>query len=203
MLENGEMDNASFKSSHSSSSEAEDDGFLPPKEGDLLMVRRLMGSLCKDKDDTQRKNIFHSRCLVNGKVCSLIIDGGSCINVASTRLVEKLGLKTTPHPKPYKLQWLSDNGELVVDKQVLLTFSIVRYVDELLCDMVPMEARHVLLGKPWQYDRDVVHNRVTNRYSFLHKGKKVVLLPLSPSEVCEDQTKTHQQKPKPKKENKE
>ena len=126
---------------------------------------------------------------MNGKVCSLIIDGGSCTNVASTRLVEKLGLKTTPHPKPYKLQWLSDNGELVVDKQVLLTFSIGKYVDDVLCDMVPMEARHVLLRRPWQYDRDVVHNGVTNCYSFLHKGKKVVLSPLSPSEVCEDQIK--------------
>ena len=81
-------------------------------------------------DDTQRENIFHSRCLVIGKVCSLIIDGGSCANVASTRLMEKLGLKTTPHPKPYKLQWLSDNGELVVNKQVLLTFSIGKYVDD-------------------------------------------------------------------------
>ena len=121
-----------------------------------------MGSLCKDRDDTQRENIFHFICLVNGKVCSLIIDGGSCTNVASTRLVEKLGLKTTPHPKPYKLQWLSDNGELVVDKQVLLTFSIGKYVDEVLCDMVPMEVAHVLLGRPWQYDRDVVHNGVTN-----------------------------------------
>jgi len=146
-----------------------------------------MGSLCKDRDDTQNENIFHSRCLVNGKVCSLIIDGGSYTNVASTRLVEKLGLKTTPHPKPYKLQWLSDNGELVVDKQVLLTFSIGKYVDDVLCDMVPMEARHVLLRRPWQYDRDVVHNGVTNCYSFLHKGKKVVLSPLSLSEVCEDQ----------------
>ena len=52
MLENGEEDSESFKSSHSSSSEAEDDGFLPPEEGDLLMVRRLMESLCKDRDDT-------------------------------------------------------------------------------------------------------------------------------------------------------
>ena len=143
-----------------------------------------MGSLCKDKDDTQRENIFHSRCLVNGNVCSLIIDDGSCTNVASTRLTEKLGLKITPHPKPYKLQWLSDNGELVVDKQMLLTFSIGKYVDEVLCNMVPMEVAHVLLGRPWQYDRDVVHNGVTNRYSFSHKGKKVVLSPLSPSEVC-------------------
>ena len=90
---------------------------------------------------------------------------------------------------PFKLQWLSDNGELVVDKQVLLTFSIGKYVDDVLCDMVPMEDKHVLLGRPWQYDRDVVHNGVTNQYSFFHKGKKVVLSPLSPSEVCEDQIK--------------
>ena len=38
-------------------------------------------------------------------------------------------------------------------------------------------------ARPWRYDRVVVHNGVTNWYSFLHKGKKVVLLPLSPSEV--------------------
>ena len=39
MLENGEEDSESFKSSHSSSSEAEDDGFLPSKEGDFFMVK--------------------------------------------------------------------------------------------------------------------------------------------------------------------
>ena len=48
------MDSESSKSFHSSSSEVEDDGFLPPEEGDLLMVKRLMGNLCKDKDNMQR-----------------------------------------------------------------------------------------------------------------------------------------------------
>ena len=52
VLENREVDSESSKSSHSSSSEVEDDGFLPLKEGDLLLVRRHMGSLCKDRDDT-------------------------------------------------------------------------------------------------------------------------------------------------------
>ena len=51
-----------------------------------------------------------------GKICSLIIDGGSCTNVASQRLIEKLSLKTSSHPRPYKLQWLSENEELVVDR---------------------------------------------------------------------------------------
>ena len=52
-----------------------------------------------------------------------------------------------------------------------------------------MEASHLLLGRPWQSDRDVVHNGVTNGFSFVHKGQKVILKPLSPGEVCEDQIK--------------
>ena len=44
-------------------------------------------------DDTQRENIFHTKCTINGKLCSLIIDRGSCNNVASSRLVSKLNLE--------------------------------------------------------------------------------------------------------------
>jgi len=43
------------------------------------------------------------------------VDGDSCIDVASTIVVEKLGLSTTSHAKPYKLQWLSEEGEIVVN----------------------------------------------------------------------------------------
>lgn len=41
--------------------------------------------------------------MVDGKLCSLIIDGGSCVNVASTLLDDKLGVETTRHPSLYKL----------------------------------------------------------------------------------------------------
>ena len=54
--------------------------------------------------EQQRENIFHTRCHINNKVCSMIIDVGSCTNVASTTLVEKLNLLTLKHPRPYKLQ---------------------------------------------------------------------------------------------------
>ena len=85
----------------------------------------------------KRENIFHSRCQINNKTCSLIIDSGSCVNVASTRVTDKLGLKTITHAKP-KLSWLSEEGEINVDKQVLINFSIGNYKDEILCDLVPM-----------------------------------------------------------------
>ena len=76
----------------------------------------------------------------------MIIDGGSCTNVASTTLVEILGLPTIKHPRPYKLQWLNDSAEIRVTKQVLVAFSIGKYEDEVLCDVVPMQSGHLLLG---------------------------------------------------------
>ena len=62
--------------------------------------------------------------------------------------------------------------ELVVDRKVLICFSVGKYVDEILFYVVPMESSHLLLGRSWQYDRDVVHNGVTNKFSFVHKGQK-------------------------------
>ncbi|XP_052874540.1 uncharacterized protein LOC108481594 [Gossypium arboreum] len=163
-----------------SNSEVEED-LEQPVEGELLVIKRNL-SLQSVEDKQQRENIFHSRCQVQGKVCSIIIDGGSCTNMASTLMVEKLGLSTTKHPNPYKLQWLNDGGELKVTKQVLVSFSIGKYSDEVLCDVVPMHAGHLLLGRPWQFDRRVMHDGYTNRYSFKHLGKNVTLAPLTPKQ---------------------
>ncbi|XP_040990923.1 uncharacterized protein LOC121238148, partial [Juglans microcarpa x Juglans regia] len=86
-------------------------------------------------------------------------------------------------------QWLNDCGEVRVDKQVLVTFSIGKYQDEVLCDVVPMHAGHILLGRPWQYDRRVTHDGFKNMYSFEKEGKRIKLAPLTPSQVYEDQLK--------------
>ena len=87
----------------------------------------------KEEDiDQQRENIFHIHYHVTNKVCSLIIDGESCTNVASALLVEKLQLPKLKHLRPYKLQWLINSGEVRVQKQVLVSFSIRKYHDEVL-----------------------------------------------------------------------
>ncbi|KAH1194019.1 hypothetical protein GmHk_19G054917 [Glycine max] len=75
----------------------------PQEEGDLLMVRRLLRGQSYDLTQSQRENIFHTRCKIFYSTCSLIIDSGSCCNCCSTRLVSKLSLAITPHSKPYKL----------------------------------------------------------------------------------------------------
>uniref|UniRef100_A0A2N9GI96 RNA-directed DNA polymerase n=1 Tax=Fagus sylvatica TaxID=28930 RepID=A0A2N9GI96_FAGSY len=169
---------------------SDDDGVVYPVTGESLVARRALNTHIKvDDAEQQRENIFHTRCHVNNKVCSMIIDGGSCTNVASTILVEKLNLPTLKHSRPYKLQWLNDCGEVRVDRQVLVTFSIGKYLDEVLCDVVPMHAGHILLGRPWQYDRRVTHDGFKNMYSFVKGGKTIKLAPLTPSQVYEDQLK--------------
>ncbi|XP_048228310.1 uncharacterized protein LOC125369574 [Ricinus communis] len=40
-------------------------------------------------------------------------------------------------------------------------------------------------GRPWLYDRSIIHNGRTNAYSLVMDGKPYVLAPLSPKEVCE------------------
>ena len=139
--------------------------------------------------EQQRENIFYTRCHINNKVCSVIIDGGSCNNVASTTLVEKLNLPTLKHPRPYKLQCLNDCGEVKVNKQVLVSFSIGRYKVKVLCDVVPMYVGHILLGRPWQFDRKINHDGFKNRHSFAKDIKTITLVLLTPRQVYEDQMK--------------
>ena len=40
-----------------------------------------------------------------------------------------------------------------------------------------MDACHILLGRPWQFDRDAVHEGKRNVYSFEMKGKRHSLRP--------------------------
>ncbi|XP_074265628.1 uncharacterized protein LOC141588071 [Silene latifolia] len=154
-----------------------------PDTGHSLFLWRVMHSQQAPLEADQRSMIFRSRCTVQGRVCNLIIDGGSYTNVASTTMVSKLGLPTQEHPNPYKLRWLSKDSGVRVDKECIISFSIGKmYKDEVLCDVVPMDACHLLLGRPWEYDRNTTHQGKDNVYIFKHQGKKVTLTPLPPNQ---------------------
>ena len=109
------------------------------------------------------------------KVCVLLVDGGSCANVVSNEVVEKLNLHTLKHPQPYKRRRLNESGEVKVSKQVLISFSISQNKDEVMCDVIPMHVSHFLLGRPWQFDRRVMTNGFQNQYTFKHHDNKVDL----------------------------
>ena len=104
------LDNGDIESENSSDDEmspledCSDVNVVEPVKGDVLVTRRLLNMQPKvEGGEKQHEHIFHTRCHIKDKVCNLIIDSGSCTNVASTLLVEKLGLPTLKHPNPYRL----------------------------------------------------------------------------------------------------
>nr|GEV00955.1 hypothetical protein [Tanacetum cinerariifolium] len=156
-----------------------------------LVVRRSCLTPKADGDDWLKHNIFQSTCIILGKVCTFVYDSGSCDNLIAEEAVHKLGLKTENRPKPYKLQWLKKVREVTVSKRVHVPFSVrTTYKDNVWCDVVAMDAYHLLLGRHWEYDRDITHNRKTNNYSFLFGGVKITLMPNKPKEVVNKPTGT-------------
>jgi hypothetical protein len=148
--DNGDIESASDKSDCEGMPplvDSDGDELALPVEESLVIRRILQIQIKEDESNQQRDNIFCTRYVQN-KVCSLIIDSESCDNVCSTTLISKLNLCTVKHVKPYRLQWLNDSSEVKVTKQVVVPFFIRKYVDEVLCDMVPIQASHILLGRP-------------------------------------------------------
>ena len=161
---------------------------IQPDEGDNIcfVSRRVLSVAAVKEKNNQRHNLFQTRGTIKDKLCSIIVDKGSCNNIASQELVERMGLKQRRHPSPYKIQWLNECGTLRVSNIVTVPFSIGRYNDHVECDVVPMQACQLLLGRPWLYDRDVQICGCANKVVFIYKGDRITLLPLSPKEILKD-----------------
>ncbi|XP_076914146.1 protein FAR1-RELATED SEQUENCE 5-like [Bidens hawaiensis] len=68
-----------------------------------------------------------------GKVCTFVIDSGSCDNLISEEVVQKLALKTESHHKPYKLQWLK-KGESKRPSTLKIQLKAVEEIPSFLCE---------------------------------------------------------------------
>ncbi|XP_026415923.1 uncharacterized protein LOC113311300 [Papaver somniferum] len=157
----------------------------PPQRNFVRNTKDFLGMirpvLITEPCPTQRHNIFRSHCFIEEKLCTMIIDSGSTENYVSAKLVEKLGLPVTLHPKPYLVGWINISSTQQINHQCLVKFSFPGYSDYVLCDVINMTAENLLLGRPWHYDIRVVHNCYENTYTFVHEGFTKVLWPLQSS----------------------
>eukprot|EP00253_Pinus_taeda_P034934 PITA_34934 len=150
----------------------------PEMGEDLVLHKVLLKPVDESVEQTQRKALFRTICKSQGKCCKMIIDNGSTDNLVSTEMVENLGLKHLKHPSPYRVSWLQKGHQLLVDEQSEVEFQIGRYKDKIICDIMPMDVCHILLGRPWQYDRKVIHDGVMNCYKFEKDGVRHTLVPI-------------------------
>ena len=102
-----------------------------------LVAQRALSVQLSPAEYNQRHNLFQTKGVVKERSIRIIIDGGSCNNLASIDMVEKLSLTTRQHPHPYYIQWFDSTGRLKVTRTTRVHFTIGTYADFVDCDVVP------------------------------------------------------------------
>ena len=133
----------------------------------------------EDTNDWRRTTIFHTWTKIGDKNCKIIVDSESCVNVVSSSLVSKIGLKMVPHPSPYKVAWVNASS-IEVNERCLIPVQFATYKDKIWCDMISIDAGHVILGRPWLFYMDVTLWEKSNTCTFNHEGQQIKLIPSQP-----------------------
>ena len=73
---------------------------------------------------------------------------------------------------------MKDEHKIFVSEQHLVRLKIGPFTNEVLCDIMPMDCCHILLGRPWQFDRQDVYDGRVNKYTARKDKVTYTLLPL-------------------------
>ena len=120
------------------------------------------------------------------------MDSGSQKNLVSQEIVNRLKLVTTPHPQTYQLGWVQKDGpRILVSQRCLVTFSISEFKDIILCDVSPLDCLDLLLGLPYQSQRNVVYLAKARQYKLTKDGRTYIPTTPSPKASNKEQKMPH------------
>jgi hypothetical protein len=123
-----------------------------------------------------RSNLFHIRVIMKHTKIETLIDSGSQSNIISKEVVKNLGLNTKMHHIPYSLNWISKDHKFPITKKCIIKFEITsNYVDDVTCDVVPLETCGMVSGSPYLYDHKTIFYREHNQYHLFKKGNEYVV----------------------------
>jgi hypothetical protein len=70
----------------------------------------------------------------------------------------KVTTQDRKHPKSYKLNSLNQDTKVIIEKSCVVSFSISKIkFDNILCDVVSIDACHLFLRMTWQYDKNIIY----------------------------------------------
>ncbi|KAK1682332.1 hypothetical protein QYE76_043180 [Lolium multiflorum] len=110
-----------------------------------LVAQHVLSVQLSKAEHDQRHNLFQTRGIVKERAIRIIIDGGSCNNLASVDMVEKLSLPTRQRTHPYYIQWFESSRKLkefidVFPQDVPPGLPPIRGIEHQI-DLIPAPAR--------------------------------------------------------------
>jgi hypothetical protein len=87
---------------------------VEPLNGLNMQLKRVYGDACMTVERGQHWSLFQTQCMIKGKACKLMVDGGSYCNGISKAVVVTLGLSTWRTSEPKHVAWLNICGMLKV-----------------------------------------------------------------------------------------
>ena len=82
-----------------------------------------------EKEEWMQRDVFHTWCTSQCKVCKMIIDSGCFENLMSIKMVQKLCLETVPHPNPYQVCGLRKGVVIEASIWCLVSFPLVKLIN--------------------------------------------------------------------------
>ncbi|XP_071702891.1 uncharacterized protein [Rutidosis leptorrhynchoides] len=141
----------------------------------LALMAKTSGTPTRSEVD-EKEELFSLRIQVKHELVEAIIDMGSQKNLISANLVKQLGLETTPHPRPYVLGWIQQNTDTKVTHQCKFRFAITsKYIDEIVCEVVPLDICQVIFGSPYLWERNAIFFCREQRYQFEKDGQMFIV----------------------------
>jgi hypothetical protein len=139
-----------------------------------ITVVGLTGKIGDGYDSISK--LSHIRVIMKHTKIDTLIDSGSQSNLNLKEVVKKLGLNTKMNHKPYSLNGISKDHKFPITKQYIINFAITsKYVDEVICDVVPLETCGVVLGSPYLYDFKEIFFKEHNKYHLNKEGTQYVV----------------------------
>ncbi|KAJ9537524.1 hypothetical protein OSB04_030257 [Centaurea solstitialis] len=126
--------------------------------------------LLTPKEEGQRKNLFRTYCAINKKLRKF--------GIAKDRGPSWF---TDPTTRRALCTWVGEKGPQVrVTQTCKVPLSIGKhYKADVLCDVLEMDACHILLGRPWQFDHDVTYRGRDNIMFFRWGDRKIAMAPVA------------------------
>lgn len=156
----------------------ESEGEEYERESPLNVMRCFLSAA--DCDSWKRTAIFETKMNCGDTILRLVIDNGSSMNVISKSVVRLLNLKPVPYSTPIRVAWVDKTSLTISEKSEVLQLGA--YYEKIWCNVLNMDVAHVLLGRPWLYDKNATNFGKDNTYVFTHNGKRIKLAPARPSD---------------------